>query len=131
MNLKNLVMNLGNRIVDETEERGSLHKKDHGALYDEKEIKLNRFKEINQTIRAIASQELLGKIELMKLLAEIHDDFLYSVAGLKSFEEYIKDYTPVAKTTAYLFVKLGRMLKAGEVTETDIVQIGLSRLRNA
>ncbi|WP_445436379.1 chromosome replication/partitioning protein [Candidatus Borreliella tachyglossi] len=99
------------------------------SIYDEKDKKINRFKELDQELKALGKKDILNKIQVIKILTEIHDELLYLMAGFRNFGAYAKSCF-ISESTAYMFVKIGQKLKDGSIIEQDIVKYGVAHIRD-
>ncbi|QMU99839.1 chromosome replication/partitioning protein (plasmid) [Borrelia sp. A-FGy1] len=101
---------------------------DKQSLYEEKEIKEQKLKKLIEKLKSLAVKDIRTKIEMIKTVFEIYDEKLYIVGGYNSFVEFIKT-CGTSVTNAYMFIKVGKALKEGQITEKDIIERGIDHIK--
>ncbi|WKC58500.1 chromosome replication/partitioning protein [Borrelia sp. P9F1] len=98
------------------------------ALYAEKEIKEQRLKKLMERLKSLTVKDIRTKIDMIKTVFEIYDEKLYVVGGYNNFVEFIRT-CGTSTTNAYLFIKIGKALKEGHITEQDIIDRGIDHIK--
>lgn len=70
--------------------------------------------------------DIRNKINTMKILLKIRNEKLYVLDGYKRFEDFIFDFK-IAKTQAYKYIKIAKLLFKGEIKEIDIIENGIDK----
>ncbi|UGQ17901.1 chromosome replication/partitioning protein [Borrelia sp. RT1S] len=97
-------------------------------LQNENEIREKRYLELVGKLRALVAKDIRTKIEMAKTVLEIYDDKLYIAGGFDSFASFIKT-CGLSNTTVYSYVRIGKAIKEGHITEQDIIDRGINYIR--
>ncbi|WP_434246485.1 chromosome replication/partitioning protein [Borreliella burgdorferi] len=102
-------------------------KQDVNYLLNPNEIKASRKEEYNRMIVKLNNNlksEIYNVVERIKILSKISKDRLYFEGGFKSFREFLRMFK-LAKTQAYVYVKLGIAIESGAIEEEYIINNGI------
>ncbi len=70
--------------------------------------------------------DIRNKINTMKILLEIRNRKLYILDGYKKFEDFIFDFK-IARTQAYKYIKIAKLIFEGKLEEIDIIENGIDK----
>ncbi|QFI15028.1 chromosome replication/partitioning protein (plasmid) [Borrelia sp. CA_690] len=70
--------------------------------------------------------DIRNKINTMKILLKIKNGKLYILDGYKRFEDFIFDFK-IAKTQAYKYIKIAKLIFEGKLEEIDIIENGIDK----
>ncbi len=77
-------------------------------------------------LRRITSSDINNKIELMEILYKIRIKKLYELDGYKKFEDFLKEFV-IARSQAFLYLRLYKKVLSGDLTKEEIKQIGFNQ----
>ncbi|QMU99788.1 chromosome replication/partitioning protein (plasmid) [Borrelia sp. A-FGy1] len=97
---------------------------------EEKEVQRQRYLELMEKLETLVAKDVRTKIEMTKTVFEIFEDKLYILGGFGNFTAFIKK-CGLSTTSIYSYIKIGRALKEGYITEQDIIKRGINSVRVA
>ncbi|UGQ16731.1 chromosome replication/partitioning protein [Borrelia sp. RT5S] len=96
---------------------------DKQALKDMRNDLDMRFKTLMSKLAVLVIRDVENRIEIAKTLFEIHDEKLYIAGGFADFKAFVQA-SRISKSNVYNYIKIGKALKEGYITEQDIKEQG-------
>ncbi|WP_418905408.1 chromosome replication/partitioning protein (plasmid) [Borreliella turdi] len=95
------------------------------SLNNNQDKNLTIYNELKEQLKLNLQDDINNKIQRMKILYEIKEKKLYKYDGFKSFEQFIKSFL-IAKTQAYMYLKVYEKVLKGDVSIDKIKEIGFT-----
>ncbi|WP_151074084.1 chromosome replication/partitioning protein [Borreliella turdi] len=90
------------------------------------ELNKKEYELLKNELKNRIEDDIRNKINTMKILLKIRNGKLYVLDGYKRFEDFIFEFK-IARTQAYKYIKIAKLLFEGKLKEVNIIENGIDK----